>query len=76
MCYNNFSEYFDPTCLYIFMKKFEFEFDTIMGYVDNLNIIETYEELPKVVKYLKKEFEVKIFKIIIIIIIIKFCLDL
>ena len=30
-----------------------------MVYVDNLNIIRTYEKLPKIVEYLKKEFEMK-----------------
>jgi hypothetical protein len=28
-------------------------------YVDDLNIIETHEEIPKIVNYLKKEFKMK-----------------
>ena len=33
-----------------------------MVYVDNLNIIETHEKLPKAFEYLKKEFEMKGFR--------------
>jgi hypothetical protein len=39
-------------------------------YVDDLNIIETHGEIPKIVNYLKKEFEMKYFGKII------FCLGL
>jgi hypothetical protein len=28
-------------------------------YVDDLNIIGTHEEIPKIINYLKKEFEMK-----------------
>ena len=58
MFYNHFSEHFDSIYLFVFIKKFEFEFVIIVVYDDNLNIIETYEELPKV-EYLEKEFEIK-----------------
>ena len=45
-----------------FIKKFKFEFFVIAIYVDNVNIIETHEELPKAIEYLKKEFEIKGFE--------------
>ena len=45
-----------PLC---FIKKSKFEFPIIVVYVHDLNIIETHEELPNVVDYLEKEFEMK-----------------
>ena len=62
MCYKKFSEYFDLIYLYIFIKKFEYEFVIITMYVDNLNITKTHEVLSKVVEYLKNEFEMKGFR--------------
>ena len=49
----------DPLCLCVFINKYEINFVIISIYVDDLNITETHEELPKVVEYLKKEFEMK-----------------
>ena len=41
------------------MKKSQSGFTIITIYVDNLNIIETFEEFSKTMEYLKKEFEMK-----------------
>ena len=49
----------DPICQCVFIKKSEIGFATIAVYVDDMNLIETLEELSKTVKYLKREFEVK-----------------
>ena len=46
-------------CPCVFIKKFETRFVIIAVYVDDMNLIETLEELSKIVEYLKKEFEVK-----------------
>ena len=56
---NHFNKYFDPIYFCVFIKKFEFEFIIIVVYVNDLNIIKTYEKLSKVVEYLKMEFEMK-----------------
>jgi len=66
MWYNHLSEYLlregynnDPICPYIFIKKSESDFVIITVYVDDLNIIGTHEEIPKILNYLKKEFKMK-----------------
>ena len=41
------------------MKRFGNEFVIISVYVDDINIIETPEELDKTINCLKKEFEMK-----------------
>ena len=43
----------------MFIKKSGTGFDIIAVYVDDMNLIETLEELSKTAEYLKKEFEVK-----------------
>jgi hypothetical protein len=40
-----------------FYKEFRYDFVIIVVYVDDLNIIETHEGIPKIVNYLKKEFK-------------------
>nr|KYP45741.1 Retrovirus-related Pol polyprotein from transposon TNT 1-94 [Cajanus cajan] len=66
MLYNRLSEYLlqegyknDPICLCIFIKGSENGFTIIVVYVDDINIIETPEELSKAIDCLKKEFEMK-----------------
>jgi hypothetical protein len=66
MWYNHLSEYLlregynnDPICPCVFIKKSKYDFVIIVVYVDDLNIIETHEEIPKIVNYLKKEFNMK-----------------
>lgn len=49
----------DLTCPCVLMKKSEFNFAIIVLYVDYLNTIGTYGELPRTIKYLKKEFKMK-----------------
>ena len=51
------------------IKKSQLRFAIITVYIDDLNIIGTYEELLKTIKYLKKEFEMKDIEKI------KFCLS-
>jgi hypothetical protein len=77
MWYNHLNEYLlrewynnNPICPCIFIKKSKFDFVIIAVYVDDLNIIGTHGEIPKIVNYLKKEFEMKYFGKII------FCLGL
>ena len=43
----------------VFIKKVATGFEIIAVYVDDLNLIETLEELIKTIDYLKKEFEMK-----------------
>ena len=43
----------------MFIKKSKTRFAIIAVYVDDINLIETPEELSQTVEYLKKEFEVK-----------------
>ena len=45
----------------MFIKKSEIGFAIIAIYVNDMNLIETLEELSKTVEYLNKEFEVKDF---------------
>jgi hypothetical protein len=66
MWYNRLKEYLlregynnDLICPCVFIKKLEYDFVIIVVYVDDLNIIETHEEIPKIVNYLKKEFKMK-----------------
>ena len=49
----------DPICPCVFIKKSEIVFAIITVYVNDMNLIETPEELSKTIEYLKKEFEVK-----------------
>jgi len=66
MWYNRLKEYLlregynnDLICPCVFIKKLEYDFVIIVVYVDDLNIIETHEEIPNIVNYLMKEFEMK-----------------
>ena len=66
MWYNRLSEYLlkegyanNFICPCIFIKKLETGFTIIIVYVDDLNLIETPEELTIITKYLKNEFEMK-----------------
>ena len=66
MWYNHLSNYLlregyvnNPICPCVFIKKSETRFSIIDVYVDDLNLIETPEELIKTSRYLKKEFEMK-----------------
>ena len=66
MWYNWLNEYLlkegyknDPICPCIFMKRSGNEFFKISVYVDDINIIETPEELDKTINCLMKEFEMK-----------------
>ena len=61
MWYNYLSQYLlkdgyenDPTCPRVFIKRFRSKFVIITIYIDNLNIIGSPEEIPKIVDYLKK----------------------
>ena len=49
----------NPICPCVFIKKSETRFAIIAIYVDDLNLVETPEELTKTAEYLKKEFEMK-----------------
>ena len=51
----------NPICPCIFIKKLEIRFTIIAVYVDDLNFVETPEELIRTTNYLKKEFEMKDF---------------
>ena len=64
--YNRLSEYLlkegyanNPICSCIFIKKSKTETAIIAVYVDDLNLVGTPEELTRIEKYLKKEFEMK-----------------
>ena len=66
MWYNRLREYLlkegymnNPICLCIFIKKSETGFAIIAVYVDDSNLIRTFEELTRTTNYLKKEFEMK-----------------
>jgi len=68
MWYNHFSEYLlkegyrnDLICPCIYMKLLENEFVIIVVYVDDINIVDTPNELTKAIDYLKKEFEMNDF---------------
>jgi hypothetical protein len=52
MCYNRLSEHLiksgyknDPICSYVFIKKYGYGFIILAIYVDDINHIETLEEL-------------------------------
>ena len=64
--YNHFKEYFlretcenNPIKPFFFIKRSKFGFTVIVVYVNDLNIIENFEELEKIATYLKNEFEMK-----------------
>ena len=66
MWYNCLSEFLlkegytnNPLCPCIFIKKSETGFAIIVVYVDDLNLVETLEELTRTTKYLKTKFEMK-----------------
>ena len=66
MWYNHLSKFLlkegyvnNPICPCIFIKKSEIGFAIIALYVDDLNLVETLEELTRTTNYLKKEFEMK-----------------
>ena len=61
MWYNRLSDYLlkegyvnNPICPCVFIKKSETGFAIIAVYVDDLNLVETLEELTKTAEYLKK----------------------
>ena len=43
----------------VFIKKSRIEFVIIVMYVDDLNLIRTFEELTKIRNYLKRQLEMK-----------------
>ena len=45
----------DPICPYIFIKKFKSRFAIVVVYVDDMNLISTYEKLLKITEFFKKE---------------------
>ena len=49
----------NPICPCIFIKKSETGFAIITVYVDDLNLIGIPEKLIRIIKFLKKEFEMK-----------------
>ena len=51
----------NPICSCIFIKKSQTEFEIIVIYVDDLNLVGTHEEFIETTKYFKKEFEIKVF---------------
>ena len=51
----------NPICSLIFIKKSQTEFEIIIVYVDDLNLVRTSKEFIETTKYLKKEFETKVF---------------
>jgi hypothetical protein len=66
MWYNCLNEYLlkegfenNPICPCVFIKKSKSGFVIIAVYVDDLNFVETPEELTKTTTYLKNEFEMK-----------------
>ena len=66
MWYNPLNEYLlkkgfenNMICPCIFIKKTTFEFAIVVVYVDDLNLVGTYEELIKIATYLKDGFEMK-----------------
>ena len=66
MWYNRLSEYLlkegfknNPICPCVFIKKSKSGFAIVAVYVDDLNLVETPEELTKTADYLKNEFEIK-----------------
>ena len=66
MWYNRLTEYLlregygnNPICPCIFIKKSKTGFAIIVIYVDDLNLIGTFEELTRTENYLKREFGMK-----------------
>lgn len=68
MWYNHLSN--DPIYPCVFIRKSKFRLAIIVIYVDDVNVIGTFEELLKTIEYLKIEFEMKDTRKI------KYCLDL
>ena len=48
-------------CSCIFIKKSQVGFEILVVYIDDLNLVETLEELIETAKYFKTEFEMKDF---------------
>ena len=66
MWYNSMSEYLtsqgyvnNELCPCVFIKKSHFDFTMVAVYVDEMNLIETLEELVRTTVHLKLEFEMK-----------------
>ncbi|KAM2294258.1 hypothetical protein ACFX1S_034183 [Malus domestica] len=66
MWYNRLGEYLikegytnNVICPCVFIKKSNSGFAIVAVYVDDMNLVETLEELNKTVEYLKSEFEMK-----------------
>ena len=49
----------NPICWCIFIKKLQTQFEIIVVYIDDLNLVGTPEELIEIAKYSKKEFKIK-----------------
>ena len=49
-------------CSCIFIKKLQIEFEIIILYIDDLNLVETFERFIETTKYLKNEYEMKVFE--------------
>ena len=69
MWYNRLSQYLrkegyvnNSICPCVFIKKTKNGFAIIAVYVDNLNLIETPEELIKTTNYVRREFEMKVLR--------------
>jgi len=67
--YNHLIEYLlkegyinDPICSCIYLKRSKNEIAIIIVYVDDINIVETSNEITKAIDFLNKEFEVKDFE--------------
>ena len=63
MWYNHLSVYLlkegyanNPICSCIFIKKLETGFVIVVVYIDDLNLVRTFEELTRTAKCLKNEF--------------------
>ena len=66
MWYNRLSKYLlnggyvnNLICPCIYIKKSEIGFAITVVYVDDLNLVENFEELTRTTKYLKNKFEMK-----------------
>ena len=51
----------NPICTYVFIKISKFGFAIVAVYVDDLNLVETLEEVTKTANYLRNEFKMKDF---------------
>ena len=52
----------NPIFSCIFIKKSQIKFEIIIVYIDDLNLVETFKNVIKTKKYLKKKFEMKVFE--------------